>query len=196
MPSEDEQEVLLPLREFLLASVDDQVSVDADTLLDLLRPLGPFAEPVRDLAFLQLTGDSDTPLELRLGKWRWDATRGAVQSAVTTAVLLPVCVATGTTGIPVVVLAAVLPFLVAVEQIEVRDSDLHVLATIRDELFLPNDIERVYTRLPDDLKHEVTLLEFRDLVQRLTEAGRLRRDRLGRFQMTEQAFRETRALVC
>lgn len=195
MTSDSDRGVPSPLSEFMSADAADVVSIDAAALLDLLRPLGAFAELIRDLALLQLAGESDTPLELRLGKWHMDVARGAIQSAITTAILLPVCHATGTNDIPVVVLATVLPFLVNIEEIEVRESDLHVLAVVREEFFFPNDVERVYESLPDDLRHEITLLEFRDLAQRLTAAGRLRKNQLGRFQMTAVAFRETRSLI-
>jgi len=195
MPSENDSFESPPLLSFMQAAPEAEVSLDADALLDLLRPLGEFAEPVRDLAVLQLVGESDVPLEMRVGKWRWNATQGAVQSAIATAVLLPVCYATGVVGIPAVVLAAVLPLLLNVEKIEVRASDLHVLATVKDELYFPNDIERVYDQLPEDLRHEITLLEFRDLVQRLTATGHLNRNHLGRYHMSKEAFRATRDLL-
>ncbi|GAA2165512.1 VQ motif-containing protein [Humibacillus xanthopallidus] len=169
--------------------------ITAEDLLELLRPLGPFAEPVRDLAVIQLTDSMEASLEVRLGRWQWNAAPAAVQSAIATAVLLPVCYATGANEVPIVVLSVVLPFLVNAEQVEVRDSDLHVLARIKDDLLLPNDVERVYQELPGDLQHEISLLEFRDLVQRLTGSGHLSKNDLGRYRLTRQAYRDLRSIL-
>lgn len=195
MISENRRRPSSALNGFLSASPAEVVHVDSAALLEILQSLGEFAEPVRDFALIQLLGESDVPLELRIGRWHLDVTRGMIQSAISTAILLPVCHATGTNDIPLVVLAAVLPYLVTIEEVEVRASDLHVLAIAREDFFLPNEIERVYGNLPDDIRHELTLLEFRDLAQRLTTAGRLQKNSIGRFQMTAVAFRETRAVI-
>ncbi len=190
MALESSRESSWSLQQLVPGPPDTNMTVTVDSLLDMLRPLGSFAEPLRDLTALLVAETGESPFEVRFGKWSWDAAVSTLQSAIATAVLLPVCHTTGTNDVPVVVLSVVLPFLVNVERIEVRDSDLFVLAQIKDELFFPNDLEKVYDALPPDLRHEISLLEFRDLVQRLLGSGHLTRTRLGRYKLTRQAYKD------
>ena len=71
--------------------------------------------------------------------------------------------------------ALVLPFLVDVERIEVRTRDRIVRAHLSDPDGI-DDPEAAYAALPDDLREQLTLLEFADTLDRLRVAGRLSGD--------------------
>lgn len=164
----------------LLAAILDpesgqgNVSVDRDSLAAVHATLGAgsaFAD--FELLVLQAAADDVAvePFALRVGQWHIDMPRQALQSAVATAVLAAVIAAEGTAGVSVMILAVILPFLLDVERIEPRGRDRIVLAWLKDLDGDAADPESAYLRLPEDLRGQLTLLEFADVWERLLAAG-------------------------
>jgi hypothetical protein len=114
------------------------------------------------------------PLALRLGNWRADMPTKILQSGVTAALMVGAIEAAGINSTPVVVLAAVVPFLVDVEHVEISQSDRMVFAALKTNLVTPQERRALWGSLPADLQHELTFLEFVDLLERLEQAGVIR----------------------
>jgi hypothetical protein len=106
---------------------------------------------------------------LQIGSWRIDLPVRLAQSAASAAILTGAIAITGDASVPVAVLALVLPFLVDIDRVEVRTRDRIVLAHLQDEIDL-TDPESTYRRLPEDLREQLTLLEFADTLDRLRAA--------------------------
>ncbi|HEX8121227.1 MAG TPA: hypothetical protein VF549_08175 [Solirubrobacteraceae bacterium] len=113
---------------------------------------------------------------LRVGHWRIDMPRRLLQTSVATGVLAAGIAAGGVSSVPVAVLAVVLPFLVDIDRIELRARDRIVLGRLRDLDARGGDPEAAYRRLPEDLRKQLTLMEFADVWDRLIEAGEIEPD--------------------
>jgi hypothetical protein len=151
-----------------------------EALIDALEVLLPGRRELHEeleIAVLQRIA-GEQPVDafgLRVGHWRIDLPTRLMQTAVSAAVLGGAIAATGEVGVPAAVLALVLPFLVDVERIEVRTRDRIVRAYLSDPDVL-DDPEAAYAALPDDLREQLTLLEFADTLDRLRLAGGLSDD--------------------
>jgi hypothetical protein len=76
--------------------------------------------------------------------------------------------------LPALVLPAVLPLLVDIDRVELSASEEHLLANLRlrpDVVKQAHSPEGLYAELPDELREQVSLLDFLDFVQRLVAAG-------------------------
>jgi hypothetical protein len=152
------------------------VRVDRDALVSLHSTLSVDARfQDFELVILQAAAaDIDVePFALRVGDWQIDMPQRLLQSATATAVLAAAIAADGLSSIPVAVLAVVLPFLLDIERVELRSRDRIVLAWLRDVDLAGGDPESAYGRLPEDLRLQLTLLEFADVWDRLIAAGEI-----------------------
>lgn len=86
-------------------------------------------EDLTELFCSLLRHSEDEGLDFRLGAWCLDVKRATLQSIIGSAVLVPVCLGSGV-AIPTVLIPAILPFVLALERIEVTDSDRYLLARI------------------------------------------------------------------
>jgi hypothetical protein len=168
------------LGDLVAAWADDNgtVRVDDDRVRQVLRAvgLGGDADAVRVEEILRrvLSDLVNEPLALRLGNWRADMPAKILQSGVTAALMVGAIEAVGISSTPVVVLAAVVPFLVDVEHVEISQSDRMVFAALKANLVTPQERRDLWDSLPADLQHELTFLEFVDLLERLERAGVIR----------------------
>lgn len=152
------------------------VRVDRDALLSLHSTLSVDAR-FQDFELLILqaaAADIDVePFALRVGEWQIDMPQRLLQSATATAVLAAAIAADGLSSIPVAVLAVVLPFLLDIERVELRSRDRIVFARLRDVDLAGGDPESAYGQLPEDLRLQLTVLEFADVWDRLVAAGEI-----------------------
>jgi hypothetical protein len=177
------------LGDLVAAWADDNgtVRVDDDRVRQVLRAvgLGRDADAVRAEEILRqvLSDLVNEPLALRLGNWRADMPAKILQSGVTAALMVGAIEAAGINSTPVVVLAAVVPFLVDVEHVEISQSDRMVFAALKANLVTPQERRDLWDSLPADLQHELTFLEFVDLLERLERAGVIRADEDQRYRL-------------
>jgi Arc/MetJ family transcription regulator len=118
----------------------------------------------------------DQPLAMRAGQWQIDMSRSAFQTLVASALIVSAILAAGATSTAVIVLAAIAPFLVDVERVKISASDRMVLAALHTQLDQPRERRELYDGLSADLRHEVTFLEFVDILERLDRAGMIDHD--------------------
>lgn len=155
----------------------ERVSIDREAIYELLEQTFPGLPALHaDLEIIVLEHSARTvpvdPFALRVGSWRLDLPKTLLQSSLATAVLAGAISIGGPASVPVAVLAVVLPFLVDMERVEVRTRDRIVLAALRRTIPAEeHDVARLYEELPDDLRHQLTLLEFADTLDRLRLAG-------------------------
>jgi hypothetical protein len=114
---------------------------------------------------------ADPALGMRLGSFQIDASRAAVKAAVTAAVLALAIEGAGLDSVPVVILAAVIPFLVEIERVQLAPGDAVVVAALRSVASPGGDDRDWYLALPGELRSQLTQLEFLNLLGRLREAG-------------------------
>jgi hypothetical protein len=168
------------LSDLVAAWADDggTVRVDDDRIGQILRAagLGEDGDAVRAGQILrQVLADlANEPLSLRLGRWRVAMPATIFQSGVAAALMVGAIEAAGINSTAVVVLAAVVPFLVDVEHVEISQSDRMVLAALKTNLATPQQRRALWDSLPADLQHDLTYLEFADLLERLQQAGLIR----------------------
>jgi hypothetical protein len=164
------------LGDLVAAWADDggTVRVDDDRIGQVLRAAGLAgdADAVRAEEVLRqvLSDLANEPLSLRLGNWRVDMPAKIFQSGVTAALMVSAIEAAGINSTAVVVLAAVVPFLVDVERIKLSQSDRMVFAALKASLATRQERRALWDSLPADLRHELTFLEFVDLLERLEQA--------------------------
>lgn len=159
----------------------DIIRIDETSLRSGLAAHG--LEDLTELSrFLLRLHSEDEGLDLRLGAWWLDVRRATLQSIIGSAILVPVCLAAGV-AIPTVLIPAILPFILALERMELKDSDRYLLARLAPALDQPRGPLELYASLPEDVRHEVSRVEFLDLLQRLRTAGELTRDGSWRYHL-------------
>ena len=131
----------------------------------------------------------DPALGMRMGSFQLDASRAAVKTAVTAAVLALAIEGAGLDSVPVVILAAVIPFLVEIERVQLGPGDAVVVAALRSVALPGGDDRDWYRALPAELRSQLTQLEFLNLLGRLREAGIVTTDTAGDNQLTSGAGR-------
>jgi hypothetical protein len=117
-----------------------------------------------------LLGD-ESALAMRIGPYRLDTQRAAIKAAVTAAVLAVAIEGTGLDSVPVVVLAAVVPFLIEIESTELAPGDELVVAALRIHAQPGGSDHDWYRTLPPELRAQLTQIEFLNLLGRLRDAG-------------------------
>lgn len=121
-----------------------------------------------------VAGLGEEELHARPGGWIVGLSDAAARGTLAAAVTAGVLAAAGFDQLPALVLPAVLPMLVDIERVELSASEDHLLASLRLQPELTEAVhspEAVYDRLPEDLRDQVSLLDFLDFVERLVAAG-------------------------
>jgi hypothetical protein len=118
-----------------------------------------------------ILAEADTDLQMRVGPYQLDTSRAAIKAAVTAAALAVAIEAAGLDGVPVVILAAVMPFLIEIDRVEISPADEFVVAALRLSAHQGGDDRDWYLSLPAELRAQLTQLEFLDLLGRLRGAG-------------------------
>ncbi len=156
--------------------------LDQPALLDLLQKVtgitpdsNPFAVVAAEDA-LAANGQGITPvLEVRPGGWVVDTTNSLARAAVTTAVMTAVLYAGGFDQIPAYILPAVLPLVVDLDRVKLSRSDRKLLALLRINAGTAAgqqvNSDDLYNRIPDNVRQDVSPLDFADFVDRLIAAG-------------------------
>jgi hypothetical protein len=133
--------------------------------------------------------DDDPALSMRLGPYKMDTPRAAVQAAVTTAALVLAIEGAGLDSVPVVVLASVLPFLVDIERVELTPGDELVVAALRATAPPGGDDHDWYLALPPEVRAQLTQIEFLNLLGRLRNIGVITAARCGGNQIAGEPQR-------
>src|SRR5260221_6891493 len=151
-----------------LVRVDDQL---VDTALILLGlDSDDTAARVREILLTVIEDLSDEPLSIRVGKWSVRLPPDSFVHAMSSAVVVRALESAGVTNVPVIVLAAVAPFLVQVDKARVDVTDRVMVADLRAETSDEPGRRRSWADLPDDIRHEVPYTTYVDLVERLQGA--------------------------
>jgi hypothetical protein len=125
----------------------------------------------------------EVPFEVRVGLWRLDLPAAAARGLVSGAILTGALLAIGEASIPAAVLGVVVPALFDLERVTLAPSERYVYAVLLNApataagKAMP--VEAWYAHLPARVQDEVTLLEFRDIVGALEDAGTLEVSDLG-----------------
>jgi hypothetical protein len=121
------------------------------------------------------------------GGWVIDLSSAAVRSAISVALTTAGLAAIGQSAAVVAaeVLVIVVPLLVDVRRIELTESEAYVHLKLRDAFrdhaqgHLTGD--ELYSLLPDEVKEQLSSLDFLDFVGRFTAAGLTTEDSAGRL---------------
>jgi hypothetical protein len=164
------------------AGEHDSVELTDQSLVALAKRLAP-DNPDRliEVVVRLLDEALDDPLALRIGGWKLNVPLRLFQSLVASAVLVVGVEKLGTDSIAVVVLAAVLPFLLEIDKVRISPSEQLVFTELASTLASPKLPQELWAALPDDIRHELTYLEFVDLLDRLEQAGALRKNLDNRY---------------
>lgn len=155
----------------------ETISVDDSRIAEVLGAVGlggAQGRRVEEIIRQVLSDLVDEPLSMRVGNWQVDMPATVFRSGITAALMIGAIEAVGINSTAVVVLAAVVPFLVDVERVTISPSERLVLAGLTANLTSVQDRRALWENLPADLQHELTFLEFVDLLDRLSKAGVIR----------------------
>jgi hypothetical protein len=118
---------------------------------------------------------SQPVLEIRPGGWIVNLQSSAARFALTSALMTGVFFAAGFDQIPSYVLPAVLPLLIDIDQAKLSRGDRELLVTLRvnagSAIGQPLNPEVLYNRLPDQIRNQVSPLDFADFLDKLISAG-------------------------
>ncbi len=121
-----------------------------------------------------VVGLDERALHARPGGWVLRLGDATARAGLATAVTAGVMAAAGFDQLPALVLPAVLPLLIDLDHVELSPGDRHVLATLRlqpDVVNTENSPPALYDALPADLRDQVSMPDFLDLIERLRDAG-------------------------
>lgn len=176
---DDPQEDLL---QRLLSGIGRGESVKQSDLHALWRELLPGQDlaSLRGLKvfeeFFLLSIDPARPveLEMRAGGWTIRVGEGLLRSGIVGGLLAGLLSASGFPGLPAVVLPAIIPLLFDLEKVRLNAGESELLAelTVKQDLSqLPSTAEELYQALPSSLRDELSLLDFREYLERFYLAG-------------------------
>jgi hypothetical protein len=123
--------------------------------------------------FLEALAPSEkTILEFKPGGWTVKISEGVLRSTVSAALLSGVLYATGFTGLPLLVLPTVLPFLVDIEKIRLSKGEKEILfqLVLREEARAKSARE-LYDVLPQNIRDEISFLDFQEFLEKCRRAG-------------------------
>lgn len=150
-----------------------RVTLDAEALRAALAPFNIDQHHFRFIQDELSASASVDPHSILLKGWSIDLPVVVLQSALTAALLAALVADVGVDSPAVLILAAIIPFLVDVKRISVRESDKRILAVLQPAIGDHQSVAEWYEKLPGDLKEEITQVEFLDFLERLSEAGLL-----------------------
>ena len=125
------------------------------------------------------------PFELRRGNWYIDLPRATARAVLNGTVLTLALAAINDATLPAVVLSVVVPLLFDVEHVKLSATDRYVYALLRHTSFDIKPIDDWYSDLPSSVRHEIEPLEFRELVERLGDAGLVSVDFFDQLQLRD-----------
>jgi hypothetical protein len=125
---------------------------------------------------------------VRIGTWKLDVRRAALQSLVTVAIVSISTRFVGIDSVPFAVLVATIPFIVDVDRVTIRASDRVVLASLLTANVGRGLSDTLYDSLPTEIQRQLTRLEFADVVERIVESGKATRDALGVVELADDTY--------
>lgn len=154
------------------SSYGERPTLDRARLIAVLDECGLALDEV-DVCVAIFAADQGAPaeFEIRVGNWRLDGARGVLSAVVNGVVMTAALAAIGGASIPVAIVSLVVPVIFNLERVEIRPSDRVVLAELLRDPWGRQLVADWYAELPDHVTDEVTLLEFRDILGRLEDAG-------------------------
>jgi hypothetical protein len=117
---------------------------------------------------------SHATLHARPGGWVLRLGDAAATGGLATAVTAAVLAVAGLDQLPALVLPAVLPLLIDLDRVSLTPGEEHLLAEIRLQPLVVNFARtprKLYEELPDDLRDQISLVDFLDFLDRLIGAG-------------------------
>ncbi|MFJ9350777.1 SEFIR domain-containing protein [Streptomyces sp. NPDC101237] len=152
---------------------EDRISLDAavlERLADLLdMDLAEVSVTVRSL--VRGHGGDVSAYEMRTNTWRIDLPVAIAKSVLVGVVATSVLQLLGADAVPVAVIGMVAPLVFEIRRVELRPSD----AVIHARLSLITDgnshrLDDLYGMLPADVRAELSLTKFADVIERLLQA--------------------------
>lgn len=116
-------------------------------------------------------GAEQAAFELRAGDWHLDLPAAIARSLINATVLTGALALLHEASIPAAVLGVVVPLIFDVKRVKLGASDRYVYAVLREQAPHRRAIRGWYDQLPPHVRDEVTALEFRDIIERLEDAG-------------------------
>jgi hypothetical protein len=107
--------------------------------------------------------------EIRFGEWELDLQAAATKAVVNGVALTSVLAARGESSIPATVLSVVVPLVFDLRRVVLSSSDRYIFALLLREAPDRRSIADWYSSLPDEVRDELSELEFRDLIERLEQ---------------------------
>jgi glycosyltransferase involved in cell wall biosynthesis len=151
-----------------LLLVDDQ-RIDAALTALGLGSDGAAAR-VREILLTVIEDVSEDPLQIRVGSWSVRLPPKSFLQAVSSAVVVYAMESFGVTNVPVIVLAAVAPFLIKVDTARVDVTERVVVADLRTNASDEHARRRSWVDLPGDIRHEVPYPIYVELTEILGQA--------------------------
>lgn len=147
-------------------------TLDRSWLVKMLGDLGLSLDEL-DVCVAVIAAEHAAPtdFEIRVGEWRLDGSRGALAAIVNGVAITAALAALGAASIPAAVVSLVVPVIFNLERVEIRPSDRVVLVELLQDPWGRKPITDWYAGLPGNIQAEISGLEFRDLVDRLEDAG-------------------------
>jgi hypothetical protein len=173
------------LKDYVRGAIDDtnlgEEALNRDQLQRIWQALtdGPSPEGTDldyetfESTFLEALAPSEkTILEFKPGGWTVKISEGVLRSTVSAALLSGVLYATGFTGLPLLVLPAVLPFLVDIEKVRLSKGEKEILfqLVLREEA-RAKSAQELYDGLPQNIRDEISFLDFQEFLEKCQRAG-------------------------
>lgn len=168
--------------------------VTSERLCALLGQLGLPADEVAIRMLAGELGHDQSEFELRIGEWRLNLSVAAARALVNGAVLTAALAAKGEASIPATVLSVIVPLIFDLERITLAPSDRVVYVDLVRHAPDRKHIDDWYASLSDHIKDEISNLEFRDLIERLDDAGLVDNDLFDLVTVDPQTARRRRRL--
>jgi hypothetical protein len=154
---------------------DDGLARLWEAVTGLAADLHPDEIAACEDAIQSQVGADHPVLEIRPGGWIVNLQSSAARFALTSALMTGVFFAAGFNQIPAYVLPAVLPLLIDVDQAKLDRGDRQLLVTLRLNAGSATgqsvNPEVLYNRLPDQIRNQVSPLDFADFLDKLIAAG-------------------------
>jgi hypothetical protein len=113
------------------------------------------------------------------GGWKVNVAAATIQAAISAGMIWGVLTALHIAApIPAVLVSAIIPRLFSIERVRLKRTEQEIIASLalREEA-RRGTAEELYAKLPQELRDELNFLDFRELLEKVVDAGRA--DRAG-----------------
>lgn len=164
----------------LADTLADDTTLDHDSLGTLLTDWTgiDYDSPAGDYAldcFLEAVTDRPAALEMRPGGWTVRISGPTVRGALMGSALGLLLAEIGADQIPAAILAAMLPSMIDIERSTLTRSQDEILLRLRANADtvtgMPVHPDVLYNRLPDDIRSQLSPLDFQDFTDALIRTG-------------------------